>query len=132
LFAATTATMYSYSLLHWLVGRVGTGDFGRLAASQELSSTLGTLEKSICWQRPAKSTWQEQSKKVLLGLAVPFVPFTGLVVLPVELVVALAGLVELVVPLAGLVVFVVELVVPLAGLVVLEVPFVVVLTLRFC
>lgn len=52
LFAATTATMYSYSLLHWLVGRVGTGDFGRLAASQEFSSTLGTLEKSICWQRP--------------------------------------------------------------------------------
>jgi hypothetical protein len=82
---------------------------------------LDTLEKSICWQRPAKSTWQEQSKKVLLGLAVPLVPFTGLVVLPVELVVAFAGLVELVVP--------------LAGLVVLEVPFVVVLrvlTLRFC
>jgi hypothetical protein len=81
---------------------VGTGDFGRLAASQELSSTLVTFEKSICWQRPAKSTWHEQSKKVLLGLAVPLVvllvvPFTGLVVLPVELVVPLAGLVVLVV-----------------------------------
>ena len=73
---------------------MGTGDFGRLAASQELSSTLVTLEKSICWQRPAKSTWQEQSKRVLLGLAVPLevllaAPLAGLVVLVVLFVVVL-------------------------------------------
>jgi hypothetical protein len=55
---------------------------------------LVTLEKSICWQRPAKSTWQEQSKRVLLGLAVPLevllaAPLAGLVVLVVLFVVVL-------------------------------------------